>query len=159
MLMFLLLIGLHAALGELGGLLFLWVFVEMLNPTESRIWRAQRVALMGMILLIFAWVIGGYYYVTYYGPFVKPVIKEGPLPWAHSVAMETKEHVFLFLPYLSIVVWGLLRNNGLTLMTDMKMKVALLVLIAAIVLITLAMAGMGFMVSAGFRSALEAVRL
>lgn len=153
------LIGLHAALGELGGLLFLWVFVEMLSPSERRIKRAQSVALVGLILLLSAWIVGGYYYVTYYGQVVKPVIKEGPLPWAHSVVMETKEHVFLFLPFLSIVVWGLLRNNHLTLMTDTKMRVALLVLIAEIVLITLAMAGMGFMISAGFRSALEAVRL
>ena len=29
------LIGLHAGLGELGALAFLWVVIEMMNPTDT----------------------------------------------------------------------------------------------------------------------------
>ncbi|KKW40841.1 MAG: hypothetical protein UY91_C0033G0010, partial [Parcubacteria group bacterium GW2011_GWB1_55_9] len=42
------LIGLHAVLGELGALLFLWVLIEMLNPDESRLRRARLAALLGV---------------------------------------------------------------------------------------------------------------
>lgn len=154
-----LLIGLHAGLGELGGFLFLWVFVELLNPTERRLKRAQTVALFGTIFLLLSWLVGGYYYVTVYGSLVKPVIKEGPFPWAHGVVTETKEHVFLFLPLLSITAYGLIARYRFVLIANKKLRVALLTLVGLVVLITLAMAAMGFIMSSGFRSALEAVNL
>src|SRR3989344_2053413 len=94
------LIGLHAALGEIGILAFLWAFVELLNPTEHRTKRAVIAVSLGTILFFASWIIGGYYYVQYYGPDVKPVINAGSEPWAHKVFTETKEHVFLFLPFL-----------------------------------------------------------
>ena len=76
------LIGIHAALGELGTVAFLWVLVELLNPSAQRIKRAKIAALLGTSLLFLAWIIGGYYYTSFYGADVKPVIKAGSQPLA-----------------------------------------------------------------------------
>ena len=150
------LIGLHATLGEAGALAFLWVLIELLNPTESRLRRARIAALLGTLFLIAAWFAGGFYYVTEYGALVKPIIKSGPLPWAHEVITETKEHVFLFLPFLGVLVWGLLTRYQNEFIQNRNARIAVVLLSALIVLTAFAMAGMGFIISSGFRAALEA---
>jgi len=150
------LIMIHAVLGEAGALAFLWVLVELLSPTESRIRRARIVALLGTVLLIAAWIVGGYYYVTIYGPDVKPLIKAGPFPWAHSVITETKEHVFLFLPFLAALVWGVLDRYRLELVANKNLRLGVILVSALVVLVAFSMAGMGFIISSGFRAALEA---
>lgn len=151
-----LLIGLHAGLGEAGALAFLWVFVEMLNPNERGLHRARIAALIGTLLLLGAWIAGGYYYVNSYGALVKPIIKEGPQPWAHSVITETKEHLFLFIPFLAITTWALLKRFGNEFMENLNLKRSVLLLSLLVVLMAFAMAGMGVLISSGFRAALEA---
>lgn len=153
------LIGLHAMLGEIGGMLFIWVFVELLNPTVNRLKRAQVVSLLGTVILFLSWIVGGYYYVEFYGALVKPLIKSGPLPWAHSIVTETKEHVFIFLPILALLVYVLIKNYQTQLLQDRKLRIAMIVLVGLVVLITFSMAGMGYVMSSGFRSALEAISL
>lgn len=150
------LIGIHAALGEIGIFAFLWVFVELLNPTKTRIQRAKIVAMVGLIFIVFSWFAGGYYYVEHYGPEVKPMIKEGPAPWAHKIFTETKEHVFLFLPFLAALTIGLIHHYKDRLITNKDAKNAVLWSSGLIVLIGLAMAFMGYMISTGARVALEA---
>lgn len=150
------LIGIHAALGELGILAFLWVFVEMLNPTTNRVQRASLAATIGAILLLASWAAGGYYYVVHYGPAVKPVIKEGPTPWAHSIFMETKEHVFLLLPFVALLTAVLLRKVKENPAQSKDLRTAILLLTALIIIIGLSMAAMGYVISTGARAALEA---
>ena len=150
------LIGLHAALGEAGALLFLWVLVEMLNPNEPRLRRARIASFLGILFLIGAWIVGGFYYGTEYGAVVKPLIKSGPLPWAHSVITETKEHVFLFLPFLAILTWGILSRYKDEFMQNRNLRMSVILISALIVFLAFAMAGMGFIISSGFRAALEA---
>ncbi len=150
-----LLVGLHAALGELGVFAFLWLLVELLNPTKERIKRAKVAAVLGTVLLFGAWLVGGFYYVNYYGPQVKPIIKEGPVPWAHAIFMETKEHVFLFLPFLSVLTTGIIIKNERELLNNKKIKLSVLLLSGSIILIALSMAGMGYIISTGARTALE----
>ncbi len=65
------LILIHAICAEIGLFAFLWVLVEMLNPTETRIARAQIAAFIGFACLFFAWIVGGFYYVEVYGSHVK----------------------------------------------------------------------------------------
>ena len=154
-----LLIGIHAAMGEAGALAFLWVLIELLNPSESRLRRARIAAALGTLLLVGAWFVGGFYYVTEYAAVVKPIIKGGPLPWTHEVITETKEHVFLFLPFFLILVWGLLSRYRNELMQNRNIRVAVIILSGLIVLMAFAIAGMGFMISSGFRAALEAKML
>src|SRR3989344_8712170 len=106
-----LLIGVHAGFGELGLAAFFWVAIELLSGQPANLRRARRVAVVGLLALLLSWVLGGYYYVVHYGPEVKPLIKKGPMPWAHGIIMETKEHVFLFLPFmaasLTVALYGL----------------------------------------------------
>jgi len=149
------LIGIHAGLGEAGALAFLWVLVELLNPNESSIRRAKTVALIGTVFLFLSWFVGGYYYLEHYGPHVKALIKAGPVPWAHSVITETKEHVFLFLPFLAILTWATLKRYGNSIISDRRAKIAAIILAGLIVAIAFSMAGMGYLISSGFRSALE----
>lgn len=147
------LIGLHAGIGEIGALSFLWVFVELLNPNLQRVARAKIAALVGTIALFTAWIVGGYYYVSFYGTNVKPIIKAGPMPWAHSVMTETKEHVFLFLPFLAILILGLINVYKEKLAKGERVK-SIVILSLLVFLITMAMAGMGYMISSGFRTAI-----
>ena len=150
------LIGLHAGFGELGALAFLWVAIELINPTEGRIRRATMVALFGTVAFFLSWLTGGYYYLTDYQSVVKPLIKKGPYPWAHSVITETKEHVFMFLPFLSFVVWGALKQYGNDLLTSRTSLAYSIMILAALIFIgAFVMAGMGYLISSGMRSALE----
>ncbi len=152
------LIGVHAIFGELGIVAFLWVFIEMLKPTPSRLRRAKKVAFLGVIFFFASWIVGGYYYVTDYGALVKPIIKEGPQPWAHLVFTESKEHIFLFLPFLSIFVYALIRKYQSPLRGDKDsvVKKAILILCISILVIGVMMAVMGYLISSGYRVALEA---
>ena len=149
------LIGIHAIVGELGVFAFLWVLVELINPTEQRIKRAKIAAILGVILFFMSWAVGGYNYIAFYSADVKPIIKEGPIPWAHSIFTETKEHVFLFLPFLSLLTLGLIYQHKDILTLNNDIKVSILLLSGFIVLIGLSMAGMGFLISTGAREALE----
>jgi len=148
-------VGLHAGLGEIGALAFLWVFVELLDPNVRRVARAKTAALAGTISLFLAWIIGGYYYLTTYNDVVKPIIKDGPMSWSHNVMMETKEHIFLFLPFLAILVLGLINARSASLAEGKKIK-SILALSLLVFLIALAMAAFGYLISTGFREAITA---
>lgn len=148
------LVGIHAALGELGIFTFLWILVELINPTSTRIKRAKIAAILGVILMFSSWLVGGYYYLNYYGDNVKPLIKEGPNPWAHLIFTETKEHVFLFIPFLSILVLGLIYKNNL--LKNNSARKSAIIISALIIILGLAMAAMGYLISTGARTALEA---
>ena len=149
-------IGTHAALGELGAIGFLWVLVELLNPTAKRIRRARIIAIISVVLIFLSWFSGGYYYVKIYGATVKPLIKEGSRPWAHDVFMETKEHVFLFLPFLSLLTSSIINKYRNSLIKDSKLRKSTIALCLIIFLLALAMGIMGYLISTGARAALEA---
>lgn len=150
------LIGLHAALGEAGVVAFLWVFIELLNPDGKRVKRAKMAALIGVLFLFLSWLVGGYYYVNFYGASVKPIIKGGPMPWAHDIFMEIKEHIFLFLPFLSLMAFGLIRKYEKDIIKSGDARKAVLLISLLIILIGIMMAGMGYIISSGARAALEA---
>lgn len=154
------LIGAHAFLGEFGALAFLWTFVEMLDPSDSsRLGRAKIASALGVIFLVLAWLVGGYAYLSGYGPNVKPVILHGPLPWAHAVFTETKEHVFLFLPFLALAACATIWGNARKFVKGPKasqLRFAVLLLSGVVILLAFAMAGMGYVISTGARQALEA---
>ena len=150
------LIGAHAALGEIGAIGFLWVLIELLNPTAERVRRAKVIALISVILLFLSWFIGGYYYVNIYGEDVKPIIKEGPQPWAHGIFMETKEHVFLFLPFLALLTFFILKKYEKEIIKDKNIRISVIALCVIIFLLAFAIGAMGYLISSGARSALEA---
>lgn len=150
------LILIHAAIAEIGLFAFLWVVVEMLNPSETRIARAQVAALTGFACLFFAWLIGGFYYVEVYGLHVKPLIKASDAKWVHSIVMEVKEHVFLFLPILASLTTALLYKYDGELINNRDARLSIVLLAGLIFLLGFSIAGMGAIISSGYRFALMA---
>jgi hypothetical protein len=140
-----LLVGLHAGLGEVAGLLFIWALVEIINNTPAGLIRAKKAALWGVVFIFASWITAGIYYVSHYGGVVKPVIMDGPLPWAHGVVLETKEHVFMYIPLLALVgyqaVRGIAEGRGKPVLSVTKWLLGLNVLLSFL------MAWMGFLVS------------
>jgi len=147
---------LHAAVAELGLIAFLWVLVELLNPTGRRIKRAKITALIGLACLLTAWVVGGFYYVEVYGSHIKPVIKASDAKWVHSIVMEVKEHVFLFLPILATLIVALLYKYDMELIKSKDARVSIVLLAGLVFLLGFSLAGMGAIISSGYRFALEA---
>jgi hypothetical protein len=145
---------LHAGLGELGFLCFLWIVAEVINGGQDAFKRARIVSVAGLVLLVGSWIVGGYYYVTIYGPVVKPVILGSAYPWAHSIVMETKEHIFLFIPIMAAVVTiALFSTKDFKEMTK-KGRTALGLLAALVFLTGFSMAFLGFLISSGARAGL-----
>lgn len=95
------LIGLHLGFAIVGIDAFLWL-LGMLKRRGSSQKSMAISAAAGVLAFVGSWIAGGYYYVVYYGTLVKPVIKSGVAPWAHSIVMETKEHIFLFIVPLAM---------------------------------------------------------
>ena len=88
------LIGVIGAFATLIGLLH-----RLPKIRSLKIWSVATFA-----SFIISWISGAYYYVLYYGTAVKPVIVAGDYPWAHKIIMEAKEHIFLFIPFVALVL-------------------------------------------------------
>ena len=112
---------------------------------ESNIRFLETVSLGGLVVLLLSWITGAYYYVIYYGPAVRDVIKKGPYPWAHSIVMEAKEHVFLFLPFLFVALFLSIIAGRTFLNQNLMFKRSLIAVAAilTIISVSIALAGMG----------------
>jgi hypothetical protein len=147
-----LILMLHPAFGVLAILAAVWVFAEVLNNSESSQARIRLLSLATAVLMWLSYLVGGYWYVRYYGA-DKALINAGPWPFAHSFVMETKEHVFfsllLLASYLPIVASGL--SPGRTQGRGLVLWVT-----AWIVMLGLFMEGGGAFVSMGAKVALLA---
>lgn len=143
------LIGLHLGLAILGIDLFLWLAGEIIANSAKR-FRMKWVAGVGLVSFILAWFYGGYYYVTYYGTLVKPVIKAGLAPWAHAVAMESKEHIFLLIIPMAATAFFLSRLKKKEL-EEYGLKTPFLILTLVIAFTALAIGLMGYIISAAAR--------
>lgn len=147
-----LILMMHPAVGVLGILAAVWVFVEVLNAgpgNQSRV----RIASLAVTLFIWAaYVIGGYWYVNYYYA-DKALIKAGPWPFAHGIFMETKEHVFLLLLMIAtfLPITAFAYANGRQGARNVVLWVS-----AFVVLVGLAMEGAGAFISMGVKVALLA---
>lgn len=144
--------GLHVALGELGLLCIILVLVEVAWGASGRgILRAKIASLTGTILIFAHWVVSGLYYVGHYGPEVKPVIKAGSWPWAHAIFMESKEHVFLFLPFLAILILFLVWKYGDKLREEREPRFSIFAVGVTAIFVYVLMITSGFVISAGYR--------
>jgi hypothetical protein len=151
------LIGLHAMLGEIGAFSFFWIFIDLLGPNSARSFvRARYASLLGVTALMASWIVGGSYYLGNYQSIIKPVIKDGPQPWSHLVMTEAKEHIFFFLPFLAIYIFAKLRAKPVeSLVADEQARRSIMTLSILTFALGLAMAAMGYLISSGFRAALE----
>ena len=90
----------HPITAGLATLVALWIFVDTLNASESSVARIKNLSLTCAILMWLTYILGGYFYVVYYGA-DKAFIKGGPWAFGHNFFMEVKEHVFLMLLLLA----------------------------------------------------------
>jgi hypothetical protein len=141
----------HSTFGVLGILSALWVFVETLNAREGNARRIRKAAFIAALCMFATWVLGGYWYVHFY-PLDRALILRGPWPFAHTLFMETKEHLF-FIPlilsfYLPIAAREKLYANA----SARKMVLCIAMLIA---LNGLAIEGAGAIINHGAKVALS----
>lgn len=134
----------HVLAGVIGVFLFGAVALELLKNKPS-LKLLRWFSLLGFLsFTAVLWLSAGYYYVTYYGKAVKPVIKDGSLPWVHTVIMETKEHIFLFLPFLALVatlVFWLSKDAEENLMESFKKPITFISFLTLIIGILITLAG------------------
>jgi hypothetical protein len=96
---------LHSLTGGCTVLLFSWIIIEMQYPGPESLSRARLAAYLGALLTVAGcWIIGGYHYLSAYRENIRGIILSGSQPWAHEIIMETKEHIFLFLPMVAILL-------------------------------------------------------
>lgn len=142
----------HPTFGVLGILAAVWVFVEALNATEANQARTRYAAATVTLFICLAWIVGGYWYVHYYG-LEKPIIQHGPWPWAHNIFMETKEHLF-FIPLILALFLPIAAARKLAANSGARSLV--LVLSGFIVLNGLAIEGAGAVINYGAKVAYAA---
>lgn len=145
---------LHVFFGVACLLSAVWVFVETLNISKANEGRIRKVSLAAAIFMWLAFVVGGYWYVTDYGP-DKAVILKGPWPFAHGFFMETKEHLVIMLlmlvTYLPIAAAGNLAASK-----DARRLV--LWVAGAVVMLTFTMEGEGGIIAMGVKMGLLATK-
>jgi hypothetical protein len=136
----------HVMIGVLGILFTVALFVDVLNANQGNIKRIKKLSLAAAVLIGLSFLIGGYWYVVYYGG-DRDIIKAGNWPWAHNYFMEVKEHLFFAMLLLSIYLP--IAVHGIAPLTDKKNKNLILGICALIVIIGIFMEGAGGIISRG----------
>lgn len=129
----------------------MYSLLMMLLKREPNIVNLKRFSISSLVFILISWLAGAYYYLTYYGGAVKPIIKKGPYPWAHNIVMEAKEHIFLFLPFLLAVVVIAVIVSGGGLNQNEKLKRALVHLVGLMTIIGIAITFSGLAISGAVR--------
>lgn len=154
------LVLLHSISGGLAALFLTWIILEIRYPTKRSLSRA-RVASYVTVFLVTAgcWIAGGYNYLTSYGFQVKPLILEGPYPWAHEIVMELKEHIFVFLPIIALALSVTFSTlDGDIFLNDTKSRRALTMIAYLALFMVLLMFLMGAVISNAGQTGTEALK-
>jgi len=136
--------------GVLGILAAGWVLVETLNASDANAWRIRLAAFACAGAIIMAWIAGGYWYVNFYAP-EKAMILKGSWPWAHTLFMETKEHLF-FIPLILALFLPIAAMPKLA--GHRGARAVVLAVAGLIVVNSLAIEGAGAVISHGVKVAL-----
>ncbi len=142
------LLSAHILLGIVGvcaSVITAFTLIRYTGGTYT--FRTACIACFGYVL---SWLSGGWYYWKFYGASVKPAILENT-PWAHLIFMEAKEHVFLFLPFASLVLAVLLYTHKEALSTDDTLRKQTLFLALTIAGIAVIITLSGVLISGGSR--------
>jgi len=140
----------HVIFGLIGVIAVYAVWMSLLKKNPS-IGFLKYASLTAFVSYMVSWISGGYYYVLYYGSNVKPLIKGGDYSWAHIVVMETKEHVFLMLPFGALVLAAAFWLVGDRVLSDQKLRRTLSIFTAIIAIIAIAITISGILISGGAR--------
>lgn len=127
----------------LVGVIALYAILMSLFKRKSSLTFLRYSSVIAFLSYLISWGTGGYYYILRYGPEVKPIIKSGDYPWAHAFFMETKEHLFLFLPILAfvLVLVFFLKGEDIVSNGNTKRAVAYITAIAAIIALFITLSG------------------
>ncbi|MBF0474917.1 MAG: hypothetical protein HQK59_03630 [Deltaproteobacteria bacterium] len=139
----------HATFGMLCIIASVWVFVDTLNVSQGNL---VRIKLMSRAVAGFMWLaflIGGYWYVTYYYA-DKALILKGPWPFAHHLVMETKEHLVLMLLLLTTFLPITASGN---LVANKSARNVVLWVVGLIILTGILMEGSGAIIGMGVKLA------
>lgn len=133
----------HVILGLVGVIAsFIVTYLLIRDKFSSR--KVICCSFIAFTSYVLSWLSGGWYYWKYYGAQVKPIILKGNYSWAHLVIMEVKEHMFLFLPFatfvLFLIVW--LREETLTNEESLRKSTFLLSLCITVMAIVITLSGM-----------------
>ena len=142
----------HVLFGMLFILAGVWLFVDVLHANEANQGRIRAVSIAVAVLMWLAYVVGGYWYVSFYSP-DKAIILKGPWPFAHSFFMEMKEHVVIMLLLLATYLPIAAASNTAT--NKAARKIVLWV-VGLIVLIGVAIDGAGAIIGIGVKVGLLA---
>jgi hypothetical protein len=146
--------GLHVGFGELVLLFTIaTLFILAWVSPNRKVIMAKIASLIGVVSAFVSWLVSGLYYVIYYGPQVKPVIKEGPWPWAHGIFMEGKEHIFLFLPFIAMILLFLVWKYADRWNSDRAIRFSIYAIGIMAIFIPVLMAVSGYLISSGYRIA------
>lgn len=138
----------HPTFGVLAAIAAVWVIVEIWNISEQNLPRIRLGSLLTSVLMIITWISGGYWYVVYYAA-DKAVILSGPWAFAHNLVMESKEHIFFITLVLSLFLpIATLGNN---LVSSRSARIVVLTTAILIVGSSLALEGMGAIISLGVK--------
>ncbi len=135
----------HVLFGVLGIILAVALLVYLLNASEKNLPRIKSLSLWTALSMILSYLIGGWWYVTYYAA-ERDIIRAGAWKWAHTFFMEWKEHFFFALLFLSILLPVIAYRNDLTVLENRRL---LLVVTLLVVIIGLAIDGSGAIISRG----------
>lgn len=139
----------HSISGGLAALVLIWIILEMLYLVEGGAVRAKIASYTAAFLVTAGcWISGGYNYLTDYGTQVKPVILAGPEPWVHSIVMEVKEHIFIFLPIIAFALsltLSVLDRDAL--LKDLRARRAIIITASLALFMVLLMFLMGAVIS------------
>jgi len=142
----------HVSFGVGCILAAVWVFVDVLNVSESNQARIRLVSRAAAVFMWLAFVIAGYWYVFDY-PADKAIILKGPWPFAHRFFMETKEHLVILL--LLLATFLPIAANG-NLATNKDARRVVLWVAGLIVLLGLTAEGDGGIIAMGVKVGLLA---
>jgi hypothetical protein len=142
----------HVLFGMLCIVAAVWLFVDVLHANEANQGRIRTVSIAVAVLMWLSYLVGGYWYLTYY--YVdKAVILKGSWPFAHSFFMEMKEHVVIMLLLLATYLPIAAASN--TAVNKAARKIVLWV-VGLIALIGIAIDGAGAIIGIGVKVALMA---
>lgn len=140
----------HGFLGLLFLLLYSGSVIDLLSLTKDRVKRLRYIA-AGMAIAVWITSFSGLFlYMFYRDPSPlspRSIIKASQFPYLHTVFFELKEHIGMFPPVIMLLAAFIIWRYGDMLVSDKKMKFAVLALITLGFLWVLATFGLGVIVT------------
>ncbi len=140
----------HVIFGIIGTMAAYAVWLATLKKAPSAKFL-KSASLVSFFSFLLSWFSGGYYYVIYYGDAVKPRIVAGQYPWAHKIFTEAKEHIFLFLPFISLALMVTIWRLGDRFATDENLRKKAVFLAGVITTVSVSITLAGIVISGGAR--------